>query len=271
MQYLVVDLKNNYTLTKIIVNWEAAYADRYQVLISSDNTNWDIVADVTAGHVGVETFLTTKSAKYVKLNLTKRGTTYGYSLFELQVYGDMNNPPVAKGGIDLSVNLPANSVVLDGSASSDADGDPLSYAWEQLSGPVTAVLTGSNNAKLSVGNLNLPGTYVFKLTVSDTKEKNGDIVTVIVTGNIITFVEKTDEQEVVVYPNPASDKLFVNLANRKFLQINMYDLTGRLLVQKNINKQTGLIEINTSGFIKGLYLLILRGDDGMILKKIEIQ
>jgi beta-glucosidase len=271
-QYLVVDLKNNYKLTKIIVNWESAYAERYQVLISSDSTKWDTVANIITGHAGIETFLTTKSANYIKLNLTKRATAYGYSLFELQAYGDVNTPPVANAGLDLSINLPINNVALDGSASKDADGDVLSYIWEQLSGPLTAVLTNSNTVKLAVTNLITPGTYIFKLTVNDGKEKSGDIVTVIVAGSTVTSLDNMAKQEdVLVYPNPTSDKFFVNLANSKCAQITMCDITGRQLVQKNINKQTDVVEINVAGFAKGLYLLIIQGEDRMIVKKVEIK
>jgi hexosaminidase len=81
----------------------------------------------------------------------------------------------------------------------------------------------------------------------------------------------TEQDDMVIFPNPASDKFFVNLANIKSSQITMYDMMGRQLVQKNSNKQTEVVEINVAGFVKGLYLLNIHGENGTIVKKIEIK
>lgn len=72
-----------------------------------------------------------------------------------------NQPPVADAGDDQSVEAsgPATSVNLDGSGSSDPDGDELSYSWS-AGGPEIA--TGVNPT-VSLGL----GTHVITLTVDD--------------------------------------------------------------------------------------------------------
>jgi MYXO-CTERM domain-containing protein len=80
-----------------------------------------------------------------------------------------NTAPVAKARILLSGNQTA--MTLDGTASSDPDGDALTYKWEQTGGPTVAL----NNADQAVLNVDVPefkgesATFSFQLTVKDAR------------------------------------------------------------------------------------------------------
>ena len=76
-----------------------------------------------------------------------------------------NQPPVARPGDNVSVQLPVNTVTLDGSTSSDPDGTINSYLWELQSGP-EAKIENPKDSKTNI-SLSAEGTYVFKLTVTD--------------------------------------------------------------------------------------------------------
>lgn len=76
-----------------------------------------------------------------------------------------NIAPVAKAGSDLTITLPVNSVTLNGSSSSDEDGNITKYAWTKVSGPA-ATLENAGSASANANNL-VQGTYVFRLTVTD--------------------------------------------------------------------------------------------------------
>lgn len=90
-----------------------------------------------------------------------------------------NQPPIARPGDNVSVQLPVNSVTLDGSSSSDPDGTIKTYLWELQSGP-EATIENPSEAKTVVSKLS-EGTYVFKLTVTDDQGATGsDTVTVTV-------------------------------------------------------------------------------------------
>lgn len=56
---------------------------------------------------------------------------------------DPNTTPVADAGTDVSTSTALTSVLLNGSGSTDADGDGLSYSWSVLStlGVTSATLT----------------------------------------------------------------------------------------------------------------------------------
>ena len=96
-----------------------------------------------------------------------------------------NSAPVSDAGTDQSVST-GSTVTLDGSGSSDADSDMLTYSWT-----ITSIRSGSN-ATLSDATLvsptftpNLGGSYVFSLTVNDgTVDSTVDTVAITAKGNI---------------------------------------------------------------------------------------
>ncbi len=86
-QWIYVDLGAAKTITKVVLNWEEAYGKAYQIQFSNDASTWTPVATVSNGTGGVVTFNVTGKGRYVRMNGTARGTSYGYSLHEFQVYG----------------------------------------------------------------------------------------------------------------------------------------------------------------------------------------
>jgi len=78
-----------------------------------------------------------------------------------------NAVPLADAGLDQVVN-PSALVILDGTGSTDADGDTLSYRWNQLSGPNVDLLS-ERTATPSFSAGRDGQTYIFVLTVRDDK------------------------------------------------------------------------------------------------------
>src|SRR5258707_11814838 len=87
-QWLQVDLGAKATISQVVLNWEAAYANAFQIQVSDTGTGaWTNIYTTTAGTGGVQTLNITGAGRFVRMNGTVRHTVYGYSLFEFQVYG----------------------------------------------------------------------------------------------------------------------------------------------------------------------------------------
>jgi hypothetical protein len=77
------------------------------------------------------------------------------------------SPPVADAGDDQTVQV-NTTVALDGTASSDPDGDITAYQWSLSSNPVGAQVSIQNADQAEASFVpDLTGNYVFRLRVSD--------------------------------------------------------------------------------------------------------
>jgi hypothetical protein len=77
-----------------------------------------------------------------------------------------NRQPIANAGSDQVITLPTDSVLLNGSSSSDPDGMISSYLWTKISGPLSFNIVNSTAVQTQVTNL-AAGIYEFELKVVD--------------------------------------------------------------------------------------------------------
>ncbi|BCM92035.1 exo-beta-D-glucosaminidase [Abditibacteriota bacterium] len=87
-QWLAIDLGTTQKIGSVQLHWEAAYAQEYKIQTSNDGQVWTDAAHITDGRGGVETRqFAPVTARYIRLLGLKRATEYGYSLWEIGVYG----------------------------------------------------------------------------------------------------------------------------------------------------------------------------------------
>ena len=77
-----------------------------------------------------------------------------------------NHPPLAVAGPDTVITLPTDSVLLNGSKSSDPDGKISAWQWTKLTGPASFTIVSATAAITTVKNLKV-GAYQFELKVTD--------------------------------------------------------------------------------------------------------
>jgi hypothetical protein len=86
-QWIYVDLGATHNISRVVLNWEAAYGKAFVIQTSNDAATWTPIYTTTTGTGGVQTLTVSGSGRYVRMYGTARATAYGYSLWEFQVLG----------------------------------------------------------------------------------------------------------------------------------------------------------------------------------------
>ncbi|MDQ0796543.1 discoidin domain-containing protein [Streptomyces sp. B1I3] len=86
-QWIQIDLGASAGISRVVLNWEAAYGTAFRIEVSSDAERWTVVHQTAAGTGGTQNLAVSGTGRYVRMYGTQRATSYGYSLWEFQVYG----------------------------------------------------------------------------------------------------------------------------------------------------------------------------------------
>lgn len=159
-QTLSVDLGEVKDLCKVVIHWEYALGSNFKIQLSNDYVKWTDAASITANASYDNTIPVSGSARYVRMYGLQRGTQYGYSIWEFEVYGK-----TAGGNCPAPTNPGASSVTETGAA----------LSWSPLAGiagylieykTVTAAnwqQTTSNTNNLQLNNLACNTPYLFRV------------------------------------------------------------------------------------------------------------
>jgi hypothetical protein len=112
--------------------------------------------------------------------------------------GFANDAPIVSAGPDQTLNLPNNTVTLNGLVSDDGEpqGSPLTIQWSKVGGP-GGVTFGSPGQATSSATFGAPGTYVLQLQAGDTQLTGSDTVVVnVLTDNQAPSVNAGPDQTV---------------------------------------------------------------------------
>ena len=67
--------------------WEASYARGYKIQVSTNGITWTDVYTQSNSSGGTERIPITAQGRYVRMQGTQLSGQWGYSLYEMQVYG----------------------------------------------------------------------------------------------------------------------------------------------------------------------------------------
>jgi len=153
-QFIYVDLGATMSVTHVILRWETAYGKSYQIQTSNDATNWTNIYTTTTGDGGVDDLTgLSGSGRYIRMNGTVRGTAYGYSLWEFEIFGSGGatntptntsvGPTSTRTNTPVASNTPTNTPVAGCGATNVAQGKPAT-ASSVLGGNTAAMAVDGN-------------------------------------------------------------------------------------------------------------------------------
>jgi len=101
--WFYVDLESATLINKVIIYWEYAYGKKFQIQVSNDATSWTTVYTQNNGTGGTETItFEPVTARYVRFQGIERGTMWGYSFYEFEVYAPNSDNGNNENHVELS-------------------------------------------------------------------------------------------------------------------------------------------------------------------------
>lgn len=97
-EWIYVDLGSTYTLNRVVLKWEAAFATQYKIQLSADNvfTENETINTQTASDGGTDDLAVTGTGRYLRILCTAKALApYGYSLYEIEAYGSSSTAKMA--------------------------------------------------------------------------------------------------------------------------------------------------------------------------------
>lgn len=163
-QSLTIDLGVSRSIKQVSIAWENASASNYSIELSEDGVNYTTIAlaeSMSSKQNREDTIKLTTMAKgrYVKINGTSRTTQYGYSIYDIAIYGtddakvDETTTPAPTTPRPTTTPTPTTASIQDeGKKLNVLNGATFTGyvgSWANSSGSVTADTNGDATIKIT--------------------------------------------------------------------------------------------------------------------------
>ncbi|MEK8023066.1 MAG: discoidin domain-containing protein [Candidatus Hydrogenedentota bacterium] len=141
-EQLTLDFREPRRMAGVRIRWEAAYGRDYDLLVSNDGAEWIRIRMVRSGDGGLdEVLFAPRVARFLRIQGVKRGTGWGYSIFEVEVL-DPDHVPVASATSSEPDHIPGSAL----------DGDVTTF-WRSAAGNAGWIV--NFRSERSIGGLEL--------------------------------------------------------------------------------------------------------------------
>ncbi|MFH2137673.1 MAG: family 16 glycosylhydrolase [Candidatus Omnitrophota bacterium] len=87
-QWIQIDLGETYWIKAVRLSWEVAYATTYEIQVSENAVEWQTIYSTQNGKGKTEEITNLNApARYISMYAIERGTEFGHSLWEFEVFG----------------------------------------------------------------------------------------------------------------------------------------------------------------------------------------
>lgn len=188
-QWISIDLGASYDIGQVVLNWEPAFASSYEIQITDDPTftSFTTAYTTTTGDGGIDDITVNETGRYIRMYGTVRGTVYGYSLWEFEIYEALDPTTIATLS-DLTVNgstvagftssklnynilLPIGTVDVPNVVATTSQPTAMAQVTDasSLPGPTTVLVTAQNGVDINTYTINftveiIPVNETFNLT-----------------------------------------------------------------------------------------------------------
>ncbi len=190
-QLIYVNLGSVRTFNQVILKWEAAYARSYGIYYWNGSA-WVRVFGTTSGNGGTDTInFAPVRAQYVGMNGTQRATSYGYSLWEFEVYDNTSlvlplvppdpedkTPDTTEAAAPLAPNDDGKATLLLGEGPTGQEDTPLE--GDPAAAPAVGIGTSIPSAFIlypvaTENAADVPDQVLFQGTATDNDEEGASI------------------------------------------------------------------------------------------------
>ncbi|WNJ19296.1 discoidin domain-containing protein [Pontibacter sp. G13] len=161
-EWITIDLGQVYNIGQVVLHWEGAFGQAYEIQVSNDTVNWTTLFAETNGDGGLDAITVSGSGQYVRMYGTVRATQWGYSLWEMEVY-----EPTAAGSDATLMDLRVDGVTLPDFTSIKTDYNYALVGGETVIPTVEATPTDSNAFVAIQPTGSLPGMTAIIVTSAD--------------------------------------------------------------------------------------------------------
>jgi len=139
-----------------------------------------------------------------------------------------------------------------------------------------SISSGQNTANVNLTFNSTTGSRSIKVTAKNTCGSSTAFTKSVLAIACLRMAEQLEQNGLALdaYPNPANDGLYVSMESEHegLVSIQLHDLSGRLVYQEQryIQQGSSLMQLDVSGFVNGMYILSIHGQEIRAAERISI-
>lgn len=208
--------------------------------------------DLSEGYAPDQTWW---SVEYIESLKVARFGTYGRGIWDFNLCTGSSSQPVA------SFTSVAGTAYLEVIFQDQSTGNPFTWLWDFGDGHTSTQASPTHI-------YSTPGTYTVRLIAGNVCNRDTLLTTLQVTQ--IGVTEVINDQDIIVFPNPSWEKVFLRTPRHSQVRISLISAQGQLISSRPewVNEEQCFFDV--SSLAPGIYWIILESKQGRIAKKFMV-